>query len=288
MLLFQSIFPISMQTDTISKKNLFMEILKSPWKKTLIDLVKNSKKSIKITSPYVKENICIDIFNVKRKDVSFELITSFKLGNAHSGALDLAGLDLIIRNNGTVKSHSKLHSKIYLFDNSHAIITSGNLTNGGLIANFEYGVLINDKNTIKTINNDFDLLSSNEMTNLVEQEHIFQATEILNNFSKVSSNPIPKWNFSTSEVTLGTVDRELVEVIFSTLKGWKLSVFQCIDAIDKHLFSLNDVYAYEQELQGIYPHNHNIKAKIRQQLQYLRDLGLLEFIKIGYYRKLWT
>jgi type II restriction enzyme len=45
--------------------------------------------------------------------------------------------------------------------------------------------------------------------------------------------------------------------------------------------SLKDV------LSGKHPDNRNIKDKIRQQLQYLRDLGLIEFKERGVYRKLW-
>lgn len=36
-----------------------------------------------------------------------------------------------------------------------------------------------------------------------------------------------------------------------------------------------------------YRNNRNIEAKIRQQLQYLRDLGLVKFEGNGVYKKLW-
>ena len=34
------------------------------------------------------------------------------------------------------------------------------------------------------------------------------------------------------------------------------------------------------------PQNHNVEAKIRQQLQILRDLGFIEFLGKGQYRKI--
>jgi len=37
-------------------------------------------------------------------------------------------------------------------------------------------------------------------------------------------------------------------------------------------------------LQAKHPENHNVKAKIRQQLQYLRDKGVIEFLGRGHYR----
>jgi len=36
-------------------------------------------------------------------------------------------------------------------------------------------------------------------------------------------------------------------------------------------------------LKALHPQNQNVRAKIRQQLQILRDLGLLDFISLGEY-----
>ena len=58
----------------------------------------------------------------------------------------------------------------------------------------------------------------------------------------------------------------------------------CIDKIDKREFSLNDVYAFEKLLEQKHPNNMHIKDKIRQQLQFLRDKGYLDFVARGKYR----
>lgn len=67
-------------------------------------------------------------------------------------------------------------------------------------------------------------------------------------------------------------------------KGWLLDVMKCIEAIGKREFEIDDVYAFERQLQRLYPNNQNVKPKIRQQLQYLRDRGYLEFLSRGTYR----
>ena len=85
-----------------------MKIITTPWKNEFLELVSNSTKSIKITSPFVKENICSELLSKKRDNTQFELITSFKLPNIYSGSLDLAALNRIIDSNGTVKNFSKL------------------------------------------------------------------------------------------------------------------------------------------------------------------------------------
>ena len=67
-------------------------------------------------------------------------------------------------------------------------------------------------------------------------------------------------------------------------RGWLIEVMKCVEAVGKREFELNDVYAFEAKLRGIYPDNNNVKPKIRQQLQVLRDRGYLDFLGRGYYR----
>jgi hypothetical protein len=67
-------------------------------------------------------------------------------------------------------------------------------------------------------------------------------------------------------------------------RGWLIEVMKSVEAIDRAEFSLDDVYAFESKLQAIYPNNHNVRPKIRQQLQVLRKNGYLDFIGRGRYR----
>lgn len=67
-------------------------------------------------------------------------------------------------------------------------------------------------------------------------------------------------------------------------KGWILDIMNCIDTINKKEFTLADVYTFEDDLKVVHPKNKNIKPKIRQQLQFLRDKGYLEFVGDGIYR----
>jgi hypothetical protein len=54
-----------------------MKILKTPWKNDLMELVSQSQKSIKITSPFIKENIYNELISNKQTETQLELITSF-------------------------------------------------------------------------------------------------------------------------------------------------------------------------------------------------------------------
>jgi len=67
-------------------------------------------------------------------------------------------------------------------------------------------------------------------------------------------------------------------------RGWLVEVMKCVEAIGKTEFDLDDVYRFEPRLSLIYPGNSNVKPKIRQKLQELRDHGYLDFISRGRYR----
>jgi type II restriction enzyme len=67
-------------------------------------------------------------------------------------------------------------------------------------------------------------------------------------------------------------------------RGWTLDVLQIAQSINKMDFTLADVYARADDLAKLHPKNAHVRDKIRQQLQVLRDLGLLEFLGNGSYR----
>jgi type II restriction enzyme len=94
-------------------------------------------------------------------------------------------------------------------------------------------------------------------------------------------NGVPK---SRDEVLEKWSKTEFVRSTNVEAKGWLLDVLVCVERIKKKEFSLDDVYAYESHLQAKHPSNHRVKAKIRQQLQFLRDKNVIEFMGRGQYR----
>lgn len=68
-------------------------------------------------------------------------------------------------------------------------------------------------------------------------------------------------------------------------RGWLDDMTRCIEQISTEEFSLEDVYQFEKILAEKHPENHNVRAKIRQQLQQLRDDGVIAFLGNGMYRK---
>jgi type II restriction enzyme len=68
-------------------------------------------------------------------------------------------------------------------------------------------------------------------------------------------------------------------------RGWLADILHCVDQLYS-TFTIENVYHFEGELAAKHPQNHYVRPKIRQQLQVLRDLGLIEFVSRGIYRRL--
>jgi type II restriction enzyme len=76
--------------------------------------------------------------------------------------------------------------------------------------------------------------------------------------------------------------RPLADIGVAT-RGWTLDVLRLLKRIGKGSFSLSDAYSFAAELSAMHPKNRNVKPKIRQQLQVLRDLGFVRFVERGQY-----
>lgn len=67
-------------------------------------------------------------------------------------------------------------------------------------------------------------------------------------------------------------------------RGWLIETLKCVESIGREEFSLADVYACEERVRAVFPDNSFVREKLRQQLQVLRDRGVIEFLGGGRYR----
>ena len=86
---------------------------------------------------------------------------------------------------------------------------------------------------------------------------------------------VSRYNFSISE---GLYKLSVSE------RTWASNLLRLLHSLNKEEFTLAEAYSFENQLKSRYTNNQNIKPKIRQQLQTLRDAGVLLFIKPGVYR----
>ena len=267
----------------LNKKRLkLFEIVKNPWDKKLYQLVSQSQKNIKISSPYISKQICKNIFQSKNAHTKIQLITDFKINNLINNSLDIQALEEFIANHSSIKSYPSLHAKIYIFDDEKFVTSSSNLTFGGLVKNFEYGIFSNDKDFSQNVVQDFNQIFDNEKAFEVNSDNVSQAKQIIENAQK------------NLEIDLKNIEKEKnyldfisARSITNSLKGWKKEIFIILNYNKNQFFDLEEVYFYENYLKQIYPENKFIKDKIRQTLQYLRNIGLIDFLADGKYKKLW-
>lgn len=68
-------------------------------------------------------------------------------------------------------------------------------------------------------------------------------------------------------------------------RGWTLDVLRCVEKIGAAEFTNDQAYAFEGRLSALHPGNRHVRDKVRQQLQVLRDLGFLEHVERGRWRR---
>jgi phosphatidylserine/phosphatidylglycerophosphate/cardiolipin synthase-like enzyme len=266
------------------------ELIRSPWEDTFLDLLKGAKKNVYLASPFIKSQTASLIARHVAVGIDFRYINCFKLAHFHVGASDLDALRILNGENCKQKSVHNLHAKLFVFDDS-AVVTSGNLTPGGLRNNLEYGVLV-EGNKAHEIKRDYVGIFDNPEYPEITLEIISKAEKILGDVPREKQKTLKVAESALFEEFINdeNIDERFdggISSILSNLSAWKKDVFVCLTKIHSDIFSLEDAYAWETRLSRRHPGNRNVRAKIRQQLQYLRDIGLVEFVRPGKYKKLW-
>ena len=135
-----------------------LELLISPWATTFYELAEAAQNDLLITSPFIGGEPLKKLSNIiaNKPSVRLHIITNLAINSLLTGSLDIASLATLIETipDSRVTYLPSLHAKVYVADNKAAVITSGNLTNNGLIGNREYGVLLHNPVDIAQIRND--------------------------------------------------------------------------------------------------------------------------------------
>lgn len=192
------------------------KLIISPWRNEFIEVIQNVKEELIISSPFI-DKIGIEIlFNmIKTKDnISFFLLTNLTKSNIINDLIQPDALlklyDLPFDIN--ISSIGKLHAKIYLVDKKNVVITSANLTKGGLLENFEYGIEIDDIEIASSIRE--DMLKYFSLGNIVDKEIILKISHLHKNINELKSKIIEKGRESKIEERLRKIEYELETEIF--------------------------------------------------------------------------
>ena len=259
-----------------------ISIVKTPSKDSFFSLIKEANKEMLFCAPFIKKEIVDEILSNRKPGVVLEVITSANLANFVNGSLDVEAIKTLLEAGIKVLNFQNLHAKIYLFDNKKALVTSANLTNNALYNNYEYGLLLHEdeKETVDAIYSDFIMMMDSELCGSFDENSIKEIEKFVKTFGNNKLTHID--DEGDSVLPIDESDK-----ISNNLKGWKKDVFNCLQLLDKQDFTISDVYSFEGVLYEKHPTNNHVRPKIRQTLQYLRDLGFVKFVKPGVYKKLW-
>ncbi|RME49830.1 MAG: hypothetical protein D6796_04260 [Caldilineae bacterium] len=186
------------------------------------------------------------------------------------------------------------HPKLYLFqtnENVCLVVGSSNLTRNGLEKNLEVNVRIfastHDQVAIEAYDS-YQELKFHPNRIIPDQEFLTLYAQMFQEANKQRAGEKARRERETSNLTrlyrqkISTMRRPVWNR-YRDLVGWLKVVY---DMLPDDEFRNEDVYAHEDFFRQKYPGNRNIRAKIRQQLQFLRDEGLIEHLDRGYWRKL--
>lgn len=137
-----------------------VEPLGRTWKQSLTSLLSEAESDILISSPYVTQRGIDFVVKNASPDIRIKgrvmLLTNLSPLNVAQGATSPEAIQSLIEAfpQANVRHLPRLHAKVYVADLSRAIVTSGNLTTGGLDLNYEYGLVLDQTPTIDIIRND--------------------------------------------------------------------------------------------------------------------------------------
>ena len=136
-----------------------MRSIKSPWAATFDQFAGSIRESAIIAAPYITgrpvERLASKLGS-RRASVRLDVLTNLHADSLIDGSLDIGALAWLCEQvpGATVRHLRYLHAKAYVADGHTAIVTSANLTNGGLHGNHELGVAITDPDGVRDIAED--------------------------------------------------------------------------------------------------------------------------------------
>jgi phosphatidylserine/phosphatidylglycerophosphate/cardiolipin synthase-like enzyme len=262
--------------------------LKSPFEKEFKTALSKTQREVVFSSPYINVggvSILLDsIGNVN--DKSINILTNLSARNVVDNVTQPQALLKIYGafKETTISSLDKLHAKIYIIDESFAIITSANLTYGGLKTNFEYGVLTDDVESIKIIKRDvLDYASLGHIFDRIFIEKIYEESQKIKHIQEK-----PDKERKDSELRLLLEQKKKIDYLFSRSyenKETRHSIFvkTILFLLQKHKrLTIVELYALTKNIHpemcddSIQYHNEKRwKIEIRQALFFLRKKGMV-------------
>ena len=205
-----------------------------------------------------------------------------------SKASNLEALRALAERTGGILSLSSLHAKVYVIDNKRALITSANATYSGMYRNRECGYQLTNKTEIRKLRR---MLLAGFGSSPQPQVWTVQDLDDLRDPVEKLRAVLPRPTVLPSADIEAPQHVELRRRDYSRLvnsfSGWLQLTLEGISRIRRKTFTMDDVLAACAPLAAErFPDNRHVREKLRQQMQRLRDLGLILFLGQGRYERL--
>jgi type II restriction enzyme len=141
-------------------------------------------------------------------------------------------------------------------------------------------VIFSDDDSVIEIIKDYTKIKRNSDVGKINKGNIEEIVKLLETIPRQQKIDYPR--LEISKIFNGDTS-----AISKNLTGWKSAVFSLLTALPNDTFNSQTVGAIAEQLCDKYPNNNNREAKVRQTLQLLRDMGLVEFTSPGQYQRLW-
>jgi len=183
------------------------------------------------------------------------------------------------------------HPKLYLSmvdQDVTCIVGSSNLTQGGLQKNVEVNLVLQ-----ADLHDEFvsDVYSTYNRLKF-HPKRVVPDDEFLNLYAQMCERQKALQRSSARDTSSRKLMERFSEKAQSLrrpsptgrdLVGWLELVY---DSLPEGEFTNSHVYAHERDFQAVYPENLNVRAKVRQQLQVLRDMGFIQHIGTARWRRI--
>ena len=157
-----------------------MQLIRSPWATVFSDFGHSIRSEAIVATPFIGTGPLEDLASAikTRPPPKIDLITNLSTDSLLHGTVSTEAIAEFSRfmPSVTVRHLPGLHAKVYVADDSLAIITSGNLTQASLYRNYEYGVRITEPETVRQIA--ADVREYGSLGTLVSLAELDEFTEI--------------------------------------------------------------------------------------------------------------
>ena len=128
-------------------------LLGAAWRGDLATTIQNARASVLLAAPFVKYDVAAWLRKQVPAGVALTVLTRIRADAIASAALDITALLHLAETSESARvvALPNLHAKVFVADQSSAIVTSGNLTRAGLDTNIECGVVLRQSRLVGAV-----------------------------------------------------------------------------------------------------------------------------------------